>query len=85
MSTVNVFANQGVPVSLDRRQRAMKELDDMVPEFDLDMKIYLVNRACDLIEKDMLFAIIEDVSTLDEGLSRLDLTGRYRLAAALLA
>lgn len=82
---VNVYAQQGIQVPDHKKLRATQEVRAMMPDADEDLVKYIVNRACHLIEKDMLFAVLEDVAGLDEGLAKLDLTGRYRLAASILA
>lgn len=75
----------GNPVPQHKRDAAMQHVQEMMPGADPELHKWIVGKAASLIEKDMLFGLIGEVSILDEGLDKLDLTGRYRLAAVLMA
>ena len=81
---VDVFRNQGKPVPTHIQERALAHVQEMMPEADTELHKWIVGKAASLIEKDMVYAILNEVSILDEGLAKLDLTGRYRLVAVLL-
>jgi len=81
----DVFKNQGKPVPQHKKDEALKHVAEMMPDADQELRIWIVGKAASLIEKDMLYALLDEVEILDKGLSKLDLTGRYRLAAVLLA
>ena len=81
---VDIFKNQGKPVPQHKRDEALKHVQERLPHADPELHKWIVGKAASLIEKDMLFGLIGEVSILDEGLDQLDLTGRYRLAAVLL-
>ena len=81
---VDVFRNQGKLVPAHIQERALAHVQEMMPETDPELHRWIVGKAASLIEKDMVYAILNEVSILDEGLAKLDLTGRYRPVAVLL-
>ena len=81
---VDVFKNQGKQVPSHIQGRALAHVREMMPEADEELHRWIVGKAASLIEKDMVYAILNEVYILDEGLAKLDLTGRYRLVAVLL-
>lgn len=82
---MDVFKNQGKPVPPHIQELALAHVQEMMPEADPLLHKWIVGKAASLIEKDMVYAILNEVSILDEGLAKLDLMGRYRLVAVLLS
>lgn len=80
----DIFKNQGKPVPQHTQELALVHVREMMPEADEELQLWIVGKASSLIEKDMVYAILDEVHILDECLAKLDLTGRYRLVAVLL-
>lgn len=79
------FEAIGKPVPQHKKDEALRHVQEMMPDADSELHKWIVGKAASLIEKDMLFSLLGEVHILDEGLDKLDLIGRYRLAAVLLA
>jgi len=72
----------GLPVPSHRKQAAYKWLKDEIG-FSTKLSQSIIGKAAHFVEKDETVHIIGDVTSLDEDLRNLDLTGRYRLLSML--
>jgi hypothetical protein len=77
------FNAMGKPIPANRLDRADTFVKSVFPE-DRELSYTIVTKAKNALERDKPFELLGAISGLDKDLARLDLTGRYRLAAILL-
>lgn len=74
----------GKPVPAIRLQNAQRTVEELLPDADNKTVHSIVARCAEHIKRNELWHITEDVTSLDNEIGKIDLTGRYRLLAVLL-
>jgi hypothetical protein len=77
------FDAMGKPIPANRLDAADTFVKSVFPN-DRELSYTIVTKAKNCLERDKPFELLGALSQLDEDLAKLDLTGRYRLAAILL-
>jgi hypothetical protein len=77
------FGAMGTPIPTNRLDAADTFVKSVFPN-DRELAYTIVAKAKNCLERDKPFELLGEVKGLDKDLARLDLTGRYRLAAILL-
>jgi hypothetical protein len=78
------FNAMGMSVPVQRFNAAHEFVKEMLPNESKEVQYSIVNKSAQFIKRDEPNSIIGEVHGLDEELSKIDLTGRYRLMAILL-
>jgi hypothetical protein len=78
------FNAMGISVPVQRFNAAHEFIKEMLPNESKETQYSIANKCAQFIKRDTPNSIIGEVHGLDEDLSKIDLTGRYRLMALLL-
>jgi hypothetical protein len=84
MTTESGFNAIGKPIPSDRQQKGYETVKELIPNIDSETAYHIVAKCVNYLQDDQPFRIVGAVDGLDEDLSKIDLTGRYRLMAVLL-
>ena len=83
MSTAKAWANFGKPVTSARLVEGERQLKEMLPDTDSKLRLDILGFFRERVERDAPAVLLG--ARAPEPIDALDLTGRYRLLAALLA
>ena len=78
------FDAMGLDVPFSRQDNGYKAVKEMMPSVSNELAYSIVKKCSEIIRRDQPFMIVGAIESLDEDVSMLDLTGRYRLLATLL-